>query len=915
MRARGEMAMLDHGLEAHDVLNRLLLLATQEPTRRPIANLVAAFGRQAHVYPSWGIWEPSEIRSRAEGSVLSSPESEPRLYKREEIAQLCEGAAVSLGRPQNFAGVQVRLATKRGPQWLLQLNSMSPDAGVGMTGLARGVLWLGLEPKHLEGSEDVLGSFRTDLSGWLALFRAFSALWSAAESAELSSVLTGSKLEHAETRQSRIVEAAALLGRIESLHLSSHQHRDVHEEIGKIVIQESFSSPFNWIDDNSSLLNSISDGLRRSTGELSPTVVALADCLTLSSRKTARLPDPPKVNSQTSPDVLAIRLMASCSGLLTTLRHGERNSDLPAIYDPAWQAFGEEIIAAISILLCHWSVGAGERKRAREEGHKTLKTRWEQGAMSTAFIPPWLCLWFSQELLRHDLEEGRQVDHDAGGTGTRDRRGTSASIVWRFRADLAFVIREAIRVFLFGKRPDYRFHPTSLSKALGTLVERHAVRIVGLPAQLDIRGLLGIIGRAQPFESEELSAGHLQHVFEVYITGHFLAKLRIPGASGRPTLAALMAGAQAGRQSLRETDLLRAFSLAALFHNVGRLLFPRWSPEIQQLGQLERGLAERLYGVAEALSLTAAGLAGHCRDELLLRGHLHPEEDKAILQWVDAQKARGHVDAAVLSAWFTHCATQGVAGLTPEVARRAVRAVVLHHAVTQPIRPNADPAASLLLICDELFAWNPEPAGAIANGGRRSIPFLSSSRPRKYRFESLELEGLFFERSEDGGELTGELGSGIGGSGKEGLPRFVITLAKPDSGYASTLMVWLGLAQSFQRVMPTPKIAEFDVGFAPAIFIRSPLPADFTNPAVSFRALLEEAASQAPLTIRPSLEEWLEQVQIVVEMVPHSNARMETILIRSLGKTLHKQDLRFYLQELEKVVELAVLRRSRPHSE
>lgn len=95
------------------------------------------------------------------------------------------------------------------------------------------------------------------------------------------------------------------------------------------------------------------------------------------------------------------------------------------------------------------------------------------------FRAAWMRLWFCWKLLEeiHGDEERRKKYCE--GPPTRER--------WRLMADLAYVLRESLRALMYESHSRYSFQPAVFSNALESLVEFHALDIVEISEDLDLK--------------------------------------------------------------------------------------------------------------------------------------------------------------------------------------------------------------------------------------------------------------------------------------------------------------------------------------------------------------------------------------------------------------------------------------------
>jgi hypothetical protein len=560
---------------------------------------------------------------------------------------------------------------------------------------------------------------------------------------------------------------------------------------------------------------------------------------------------------KTPPDP-ALDLMAAWTQLLVQSRAG-------ADVEDHWVASSKQATTELAKLLQRWSrihLEPGENYQPNTEP-------WPMGSMRAHHVPQWLRLWFCQEILLHDCEQKPKMSEV-------HRR--------RFREDLAYVLREGLRFFVFGRRADYRTQSEVLAQALRTLVEYHAVQVVKLPAALDVRGLLDVVSESQPVGGREFSAGHLQHIFEVYITGHFLAGLEWQGESTHVELVSVLIRPGAGMvSSPLENSFLQAFSLAALLHDCGRLLFPWWTPRVMELARFDRRVGKQLATVQKTLGDAAAEWLNQCRRELGEQSYLTTDEKERLAVWVGDRQVRGDGAAALLGAWYLHRIALRV-DLDSRLRREAVRAVLLDGIANERLSAKSDPVAALLVLSDELFAWNPQPG--------LEVPFVhrlrSEGRPPP-RFESIDLLDLEF-RIESDGRVRGRFSADVGDRQLPVLPRFRVRLADPDGRPEDPVVeTWLRLRQSLGRI---------ELGLKGSwIEIESKIPQRVAEAGLDCRRLLSEIADRAPLALRPSLETWIGSLP-EDETAPVGYERMS---IQADGKPLHSGELEPYLPELERI--------------
>ncbi len=466
------------------------------------------------------------------------------------------------------------------------------------------------------------------------------------------------------------------------------------------------------------------------------------------------------------------------------------------------------------------------------------------------FLPSWLRLWFCHILL---IEECKKKT-----SGDRSRPVKLSAVQrWRLRRDLAYVIRECLRLFRYGKSPNFMFQPIVFSNALRTLVEHHAISILNLPRSHDIRGFLREIGRASGNGDYYFAAGHLQHVLEIYIAGQFYLDLKILGKDddsaeqglNQWTMEEVLASRSAWKPgNLKCGEFRKAFSLAALLHDVGLLLFPYWSEGTEGLGDLDEVLRENMMSVRGVLDRSAGDLLKDCDRELREEGYDDPTEEPQLARSIADCIQRGIADHCVLGAWYLHRICQNVEEISSDTVRQAVRAILLHRIVSQKIEVDRDPAAALLVVCDEIFMWKqgqflPAPDEI----GRSFQSIAVDVRPQASPFDYLRLEGLGLqvERRRLVGVIDLEVGRG------RTWPRFEIMLKDPDYLDTPVAFTWLMLTQNLGRIVRS------NYGWAPSVELWSKVPGRLESCGLDTKSLLDEVANLASMSLRPSLERWL----------------------------------------------------------
>lgn len=914
-----------------DIVNRLFSFAANRPYQSPALHLARAVGqafpncsvRVLWIPPSWesdpksawgAQWWFEVPEQEVERRNLSDRMDWPIPMEEDEIrADL--GRASSLTLREVSKTLRLKVSQRQERPSILVICPTSENSGL------QGDLWLLLEGgKPLD--EDRFDRLSRYVSGLSFLYFAFSALQRTGEVAALSSEIHAFSFDIERTTEFRVKRGAELLEKASQfLPGAPSTFAPFVKNLAESMLQELFGSGWDLrttagqrIDDLDRFFDQLERAIRYPGSEKLENVRGIENSKTFEDLKAleelkaleavlravmgkGQKPRPESFSS----DQRALYVVATWSRLFQQIRQFEDISTIRESIEREWENVAKETVVDLSLLLKRWSVSKEDKERLQQD-------RLNIGIMSVPYIPPWLRLWFCLDLLRNEVQNP-----------SFQKRNISEAEKWRFRADLAYVVREGVRVFLYARRADYRFQPEALARALRTLVEHHAIWIVRLPRQHDIRGLLEIIGQAHSMEVQDFGAGHLRHVFEVYIAGQLLCSLRVrPPAPDAPTnggelkLQSVLAGrVKNNAGDLTSGDFLKAFSLAALLHDVGRLLFPRWSTQTDNLVRIDRLLRNEWKRVQQSLARDARNILEQCKKELMEAGYLNSRSEPQAVQWIEEKSEKGEADLAVLGAWYLHRICRGVEDLPDDTLRQAVRAILFHRMVTQPIDVETDPVAALLVLCDELFAWEPQLGSPVVGGLGRSFQALAADHHlRPSRFESLQLVGLNLEIVQENNlDLLVGFVPGLLSDDIYGVPHFEVDLTDPNGLEGPVHTIWLSLAQNLGRIR-TPLRRDRPC-WNPLVVLRSKVPEDLKVRDLTTRSLLEEVAHQAPLAIRPSLERWLGETEnFRYEDVDGSRSeKVEIVKIKACGKSFHPEDLTPFLPELDRLAELVVLRR------
>jgi hypothetical protein len=913
MSARSASAYLGAWQE---VIQVFLQLAAREPGKSSVLHLAAALGR---FFPSCHLIVLSYTTQKPagpswEGAGWSG--EEPWLMTRDD-AERQSASCEALDRKITASGYSLCFKTAADLPWVLVL--------VGSPQLSSSVEWrIGIVIQEVgvglrDHIADRFGWLRRYLEGMPALATAHIAVSRSQEKARraqelaLISELRGEVANFARneeaTASKRLELGQQIAGRIkESLDSGSDpEHLRLARDLAEAALQrllgngrdlrrsedgrlDAIGRPF--IETLQSLQKSPAfpedEGLRHSllwlNLNLQAAIVGAVSDIPAAGVTPAGLPD------EARQSVLELAQLAFWSSVHQEALARLQTDEL-AISSAAWEPWRHRIQAALA------NLQRVLQNRFRHEAGSSLRVK---------LLPAWLRLWFCGELAR--VACGREKPEDWSR--------------WQLWAHLAYVIRETLRSLAYGRRTDYKFQPLELAVALRTVVEHHAIHVVGLPSDPDIRALLHEVSQMNAADGYLFAAGHLQHVLEVYIAGQFLCDIDISLEGATWTMEDILASRSSWQPGkLSRHEFRKAFSLAALLHDIGRLLLPRSSQPAARWGRVDSILLRELVQVNCGLQGAVGHLTEHCADELRRQGYFDPHAEPAIEDWIAERLRRKEADPALVSAWFLHRLCQNVEGLQNSTMKQAVRAVLLHRLVTQPIQVDNDPAAALLVTCDQIFTWNVVPGGLPPGEAGHSIQALAADlKPSASLFRRIELyrggsqsRRLALEQDLKTGRLWGRIPEeALGGSQpawKHSWPHFVLELREPESLETPVYWIWLSLAQNLGRIVCSGKR-----NWAPVVTIRSRL----IEGQATTLDLLRRIADRSSL--RPALERWLDTVakegrhrELKEKVSADRSDRFEEIILGPLDRLLHREDICDIFPELDTLAK-EIRSRARPRS-
>jgi hypothetical protein len=557
-----------------------------------------------------------------------------------------------------------------------------------------------------------------------------------------------------------------------------------------------------------------------------------------------------------------------------------------------WDEKASGQISAIATFLSSPSAPADSQYTAavvldRDADQVLFPTMWE-----AAEVRNWLCLWLCHTLIV------RFCDDESV------RNASVESDRWRFRADLAYVIRESLRFHLYRRRVDYRYQPAAYTAALRTLVEQHSLWIAKVPLALDVKSLLREIGEVRPPEGYHFATGHLKHVLEIYIAGHFLCSIRIDDANDPKhdwTLGqVLLASGEEPPGGLLVEQLLQRFSIAALFHDIGMILFPSLGEAPKKLGRGDQALCDVLGEAHDSMKTTGIALVDRCVKELgehVLKG---PSWDR----WILRQRRTGQPDHALLGAWYLHRISAEMGEGARGVMAEAARAILLHGAVCERIDVEKEPAAALLVLCDEVFEWEPTSRAAPGpNAVGRSLHAMAVDlQPLPTRMARFGIAGLKVRVMD--GKLQATIRDSRQPAGRtpphkalrarvRPLPAIFVELEHPEFLDLPTYRILLTMAQNLGRLSASP------AGWAPHVHLTA---RRHEQVPTTYR-LLKLFARESTLSVRPAIDGWLRERTALSQWIWTSEEGWESVLLGPLKGLLFSDDIRSEMKQIDAEIE------------
>ncbi|MBK8256555.1 MAG: hypothetical protein IPK82_28280 [Polyangiaceae bacterium] len=310
-------------------------------------------------------------------------------------------------------------------------------------------------------------------------------------------------------------------------------------------------------------------------------------------------------------------------------------------------------------------------------------------------------------------------------------------------------------------------------------------------------------------------------------------------------------------------------------------------------------IAAGLQKVEERVSLAGGEVAQKCFDDLGLAYYSKEE----LTKWREELGGAREPNHGLLGGWYLHRVglnvlersneVYGFRETQTEILRMAVRAVLLHGAATGQIQTSVDPAAAMLIVCNEVFEWDPgrHLAPAPSSIGRSFHVMAADVPAREPRDAWIKIPGLRVVTSDPN---RGELHSFIRIDDKRrGVPEIQIGLQAPQRLDVPVLRLWLLKAQSLGRLVPTRE------GLLPIVVMRSRIDGALLSRGLTTKQLLDHVTDRRSLLhIRPALRAWLNTREIFSEVRSHDRNE-ESIVLAPLGQRLLFEDLFEWVKKIE----------------
>ncbi|MEZ4307065.1 MAG: hypothetical protein R3F14_03340 [Polyangiaceae bacterium] len=298
------------------------------------------------------------------------------------------------------------------------------------------------------------------------------------------------------------------------------------------------------------------------------------------------------------------------------------------------------------------------------------------------------------------------------------------------------------------------------------------------------------------------------------------------------------------------------------------------------------------------MSEAGGEVAQKCFEDLDLTYYTKEE----LARW-RAQLGGREPNHGLLGAWYLHRVGLGVLDRSAdldgfreaqgEILGMAVRAVLLHGAQTGHVSADRDPVASMLILCNEVFEWDPgrHLAPAPSSIGRSFHVMAADVPAREPRDAWIKIPSL---QVTAGDPVTGELHAALlVDPAQKTWPEIHIGLQAPQRLDVPVLRLWLLKAQSLGRLLPTRE------GLCPTVVMRSRIDVTLLSRNLTTKELLDRVAERKALArVRPALRAWLGMRDLFDE-VRTVDRNEESVRLGPLEQRLLFDDLFEWLKKIE----------------
>jgi hypothetical protein len=488
-----------------------------------------------------------------------------------------------------------------------------------------------------------------------------------------------------------------------------------------------------------------------------------------------------------------------------------------------------------------------------------------------------LYLWFCYQNLQ--LSAYHLSTKDA-----QKRNGLSDFKESLYRSHLAYVMREALRSEIFNERNDFSLNEGNFITSLKALVE-HYIHLpkdsngpIGLCETYDVGRFLGELGQVWGITSANSPLQYYNHVLHVLLSGLFLLDIKVEQKEKERTTVGdciIAPDTEASPDALRQFK--QAYVLAVLFHDVSHVICPFEEGAGTSLIGEKRLLKLNLANIEETLIKAGSVIANTCAQDLLNGHYIDNDQEHSVTEWIKEQIEKGDPDHGLISAWWLHHLCEGNRIKPNDMLKNAVRAILLHNAVCEPLSIDQDPVAVFLVLTNELFEWDLGSPFQIAPNDHAEQHLVSPDSLSKSRYRHLHIEGLvtdqsnpldlsnndeskapkdrnfaLYEKVIPHFKVLKKCESKLSLKEKNDWPHFSVQLKDPEYLDVPVMAIWLNKVQTFARFVPHKSNS-----WQPKLTIKSSKPPIRMRQTLSTIEVLNRLTMSSRLPVRPHLQKWL----------------------------------------------------------